>query len=481
MRRLSGADAMMLRLDRGNAYNHTLKISIVDPSTDPEGWSFSKFTRLFEERVHLLPSLRLRYLPTPLGVHHPIWVEDPEFNLASHVRRVMCPGPGGMAEFCALVEQLYARPLDPQRPLWESWVIEGLEGGRVGIVTLLHHAYTDGVGALGMLEDVYTAEPDDGPREEPPFSPPPLPSAVRRLAWGLRDLPAVARRIPSAVTALRERRRLERGFAESGRELPPSPFDSSLTAPFRRGLSRDRRFACESFPLDQVLEVRKALGATINDVFLACAAGALRRWLAGADAPSSEAMVGTMAFSTLPLAERSVAGNYSSIDYVRLHSEIADPLERLRAASASAKVTKDHFNETKDADIVSVVEVAPGGLVNLLAQLNARTGGRFDPFANVVVSNVPGPREPLYVGRWRLDRWFSTGQLTHGANLNLTVWSYAGQFNLCVLGDAQAVPDAWQLINGFRASLDELLAIAREEAAVTEMTVPDPQPASAPE
>ena len=159
MRRLNGVDALMLYLDGGSAYNHTLKISVLDPSTDPDGWSWPKARRMFSERVHLLPVFRLRYLPTPLNLHHPIWVEDPDFDLDAHVRRVVCPAPGGMEEFCALVEQIYAHPLDRDRPLWQTWVVEGLEGGRVALVTLLHHAYSDGVGVLDMLARSTTTRP----------------------------------------------------------------------------------------------------------------------------------------------------------------------------------------------------------------------------------------------------------------------------------------------------------------------------------
>lgn len=466
---------MMLRLDHGTAYNHTLKISVIDPSTDPDGWSWERFQQLFEERVHLLPSLRLRFMDTPLGVNHPIWVEDPDFNLSSHVRRVRCPEPGGQREFCTLVEQLYAHPMDPKRPLWEAWVVEGLEGGRVAIVFLLHHAYTDGVGALGMLEDVYTKEPDNSSPPAPPFTPQPLPSSLRRLAWGLRDQVGMPRKVIGAVAALRDRRRLEAGYRNSGRDLPPSPFGGSDPTPFRRGLSRDRRFACESFTLAEIREIRKALGVTINDVFLACSAGGLRKWLERRGSAPDKPMVGTMPFSTLPLADRAEPGNHSSIDYVRLHAEIADPLERLRAASASAEVTKVHFNETKDADLTSIVEILPSAAVSLLARLNARTQGKFDPFSNVVVSNVPGPREPLYLGRWRIERWFSTGQLSHGATLNLTVWSYSEQFNLCVLADAKVVPDVWELLGDVREALDELLVLAR--AHTGEPGDPEGQPA----
>jgi diacylglycerol O-acyltransferase / wax synthase len=459
-RRLSGADAIMLRLDRGNAYNHTLKISILDPSTDPDGWSWPKFRRLFAERIHLLAPLRCRFLPTPLGLHQPIWVEDPEFDLDTHLRRVVCPPPGDMPGFCQLIEQVYARPLDRRRPLWETWIVEGLEGARVGIVSLVHHAYADGIGALKLLQSVYTTEPDDADREIPAWSPSPLPTAGQRLVWALRDLPQVAARVPHAVGALRDRRRYEREHAASGRIQAASPHDSSHPRPFQRGLSRNRRFACDSLALDDLREAKSAFAVTINDVFLSCTAGSLRRYFERTGTPLERSIVGTMPLAVVPLDQRRVPGNFSSVDYTWLHPEIADPVDRLRATRESAQATKEHFAETKDADVRSLLDVIPGGLVSAMAWLNERTNGRFDPFSNVLISNVPGPREPLFLGRWRLDRWFSTGQLTHGATLNLTVWSYCDQLNLCALADAAAVPDAWPIVQGFRASLEELLSVA---------------------
>jgi WS/DGAT/MGAT family acyltransferase len=210
--------------------------------------------------------------------------------------------------------------------------------------------------------------------------------------------------------------------------------------------------------------VSKTLGATINDVFMACVAGSVRQHLELAGSPPGQPMVATMPLAVVPPAERTQPGNYSSIDYVWLHAQIADPLERLRATSVAAEATKQHFAQTKDADIGAVIELLPERVISGFARLNARTKGRFDTFKNVVVSNVPGPREPRYLGRWRVDSWFSTGQISHGATLNFTVWSYCDQFNLCVLADAVSVPDTWELVRGFRASLDELLAVARAEA-----------------
>lgn len=474
-RRLNGVDALMLYLDGGSAYNHTLKISVLDPSTDPDGWSWPKARRMFEERAHLLPVFRLRYLPTPLGLHHPIWVEDPEFNLDAHVRRVVCPAPGGMEEFCELVEQIYAHPLDRDRPLWQVWVVEGLEGGHVALVTLLHHAYSDGVGVLDMLAAFYNDTPDDAAVVPPPWAPQPLPSTRQRLGWALRDLPSRLRRVAPTARAVRDRVRIERDFAKGGERRVPSAFDRSTPpGPFQCGLSRSRRFSCETFPLADVREVNKTLGVTINDVFMACVAGSVRRYLERSGSPPDEAMVATMPLAVTPAAERAHPGNYSSVDYVWLHAQIADPLERLRATSVAAEATKQHFAQTKDADVGAVIELLPERVISSLARVNARTKGRFDTFKNVVVSNVPGPREPRYLGRWRVDRWFSTGQISHGATLNMTVWSYCDQFNLCVLADAVAVPDTWELVRGFRTSLDELLAVARAQATST----PSPAPST---
>ena len=460
MRRLNSSDALMLRLDRGNAYNHTLKIAILDPSTDPQGWSRSRMQQIMRERIHLLPVFRQRCLPTPLGIHQPIWVDDPEFDLDAHVRYVACPAPGGMREFCALVEQVYANPLDRNRPLWQLWIVEGLEGERVALVTLFHHAYTDGIGAIGMMQNVFSEVPVADPCAPAAWEPGPLPSPSQRLAWALRDLPALLRQVPITTGALRERVRIEREIARLRPNLTPSSTDRSPAGPFQCALSRNRRFACETFQLTELREISAAFGVTINDVFLACVAGSVRRLLADAGSAPDAPMVGSMPLSLKPLSERPSPGNYTSMDYVWLHTEIADPIERLRASSASAKATKEHFAATKDADLTKIIEILPVPLLSALVRANEKTNGRYSPFKNIGVSNVPGPRRPLYLGQWKLERWFSTGQVAHGAVLNLTVWSYGDQFNLGALADADAVPNAWPLIEGFRASLDELLASA---------------------
>jgi WS/DGAT/MGAT family acyltransferase len=452
----------MLWWDRGSIYTHTLKIAIFDPSSDPDGWAFERYRALLADR---LPSLlRKRYLPTPLGVHQPVWVDDPEFELDAHLRRVACPSPGGMVEFCSLVEQISSHPLDHDRPLWQIWVVEGLAGGRVAAVSLVHHAYSDGAGMRGILEEMTSSTPTPPVlAREPGWDRSSLPGWLRRLVWAVVDLPSLARDVPSAVTAVRERRRLERRFDAGGGSGMPRLSDRRVRQPFAVPLARTRRLACGSFSLERMRDVRGRLGGTVNDVFLCCVAGGVREFLGRRGSPPDEPMIGSMAFLTKPLSERSEpGGNFSAVDDLWLHVEIADPVERLAATRRSAQVTKDHFNAVAKSDPMLVLtNLLPGRLMRALRRFDERSEGRFTPGYNVVVSNVPGPEACLYFGPWRVEQWFSTAQLTPGITLNFTGWSYAGEFNLCVLSGSSRVPDAWELMEGFRASFDELLAAAR--------------------
>jgi len=469
-RRMTGIDSMFLRLDRGSAYQHTLKIAIVDPSTDPDGWSFDRYRALVEHQLRLVPTMRQRYVDTPLGLHHPQWVDDPEFDLEVHLRRVMCPPPGDMAQFCTLVEQVYCHPLDRDRPMWQVWVVEGLQDGRVALLALIHHSYSDGAGMRAILEAMTTEEPFSVPgrsSEDTPVAPASRPSALRRAVWGIRDLPPVFRQLTPGIQALRKRIRLEREFADGPSGDRPSGADRRKPQPFGGQLARGRRFACGTVPLDDMRQVSKALGGTINDVVLSCVAGSVRAFLASKGEACTEPLVAAMPLTTKPAAEREVlGGNFSSSDDVWLHAEIADPVLRFNATRTSAQATKEHFSAVSDADPFGLVDLIPGPLISGLIRLDERSGGgRMMPVSNIIVSNVRGPEETRYVGRSRLENWFSTGQVWHGATLNFTGWSYAGEFNFCVLASSRQVPNAWPLVEQFHAALNELVEHSKSQPA----------------
>jgi diacylglycerol O-acyltransferase / wax synthase len=459
-RRMNGVEAMLLRADRGSAYQHTLKIAIVDPSEDPDGWSFDRYRAIVEHQLRMVPSMRQRYVDTPLGIHHPLWIDDPDFDLDVHLRRVVCPPPGNLKQFCTLVEQVYCHPLDRNRPLWQIWVVEGLEGGRVALLALVHHAYSDGAGMRAILEAMTTTEPCDVPaplNSDTQTATTKRPSGLRHAAWGLRDLPPTLRQLGPGIRALRKRIQLEREFAARGVNDRPLGADRQQPQPFGGTLGPGRRFACRTVPLTVMREVGKTLGGTINDVFLSCVAGSVRAFLSSGGEPPATPLVAAILLTTKPVAERPfLGGNYSSADDVWLHAEIADPVHRFMASHLSAEATKQHFKTVSDADPFALVDLVPGPMMSALARFDERTGGRLMPINNVIVSNVRGPEEARYIGRWRLQQWFSTGQVLHGATLNFTGWSYEGEFNLCVLASSRQVPNAWPLVEGFQVALNEL-------------------------
>ena len=464
MERMGGSDALMLYLDRAEAYNHTIKLQIIDPAADPAGWSWTRFKAAWASRVGLVPRLRQRYLRVPFGLNHPIWVDDPAFDLDYHLRRVGCPAPGTKIELCELICELYAHPLDHSRPLWQAWVIEGLEGGRVGVLLLIHHALTDGLGILRMLNNFWQTRPEAIEHPEPSeWCPAALPSKWRLLFAGLRDLPGVvSANLPGAIRGSRAGRRIVAEWRRAGRTRPPSPGDRQYPAPFATRLSPRRSFAVRSFQLERIRTLARALCVTINDVFLASLAGAireLRREQTGVapDAP----MIATVPFALVPLAERTRDGNFSTTCHTLLHTELADPRERLQACKRSADTMKAYFEATREANVTAVLNLLPPLVPKLVDRINEMKSGGLLPFWNVVASNVPGPRSPLQLGQLKLAEWFSIGQIAHGATLNVTVWSYVDQFNLSVLSDPQVLDDAWRLVDQFEASLAELEAAAR--------------------
>ncbi len=459
MKRMGGVDAMMLVMETHRAYQHTFKVAILDPSTDPEGWDFDRFREDFASRLHLIPFFRWRYASAPLGINHPMWVDDPDFNLDYHVRRVACPSPGDHRALCELMSQVYAYQLDRSRPLWMSWVVEGLQDGKVAVVTLVHHAYVDGVGAAWGLQQLYRPQPGWQPERVPEWQPRPWPSWGKRLWWAVRDLPGVlARNLPRVVTGVRSKIALEKRFEAEGRNVPSA--SKMQKTPINRNLSPGRTFVCRDMPLDDFKRVSKGLGVTINDVFLACCAGAIRRFFAsrGYD-PDQHPLISATPFAGRRPDDMPGLGNFATMDYCWLPTDVDDPLERLRAASKAASEMKEHLRACVEAgaDINSVMQVCPALLMAGLRWYQEKKQGAFSLFANVVLSNVPGPGEPIYLNRYKLDSWFSTGQIFNGTGLNMTMWSYCGRANLCILVDREVLDDGWVLYDAFVEELQTLV------------------------
>jgi diacylglycerol O-acyltransferase len=463
--RLTGTDAMLLYLDGARHYQHTLKIAIIDPSAEPRAASYEASKRLFAQRLHRVPPLRWRYAPTPFGLHHPVWVEDADFDANYHFRRVVCPAPGDQKALCELVSSIYAWPLDHSRPLWVMWIVEGLQGGHVAYVMIVHHAYFDGVAAGRALQEF--VRPDEpGEAKAARWDPKPWPSAGRRILWALRDLPGVfLRDVPRAVAGLRKHRAVTAAYRRAGRPMPPTPADAPLT-PLNRLLSHGRTFVCDSLPLADFQHVRSALGATINDVFLACSAAAIRRFFVdcGYD-PDRGPIVAGIPIGLERPAEKAAVGNFTTYAFLWLPTHLAKPLERLRAASEAATLMKQHLEAAKGSDLGALFDAMPPVAGRLVEAFMRYKRGTFPFFGNVVLSNVQGPKVPIYLGKVRYENWFSIGQILHGTPINMTVWSYHQNMNLCILADSALVKDAWVLFGYFRDALEELVELTGGQRA----------------
>lgn len=456
MKQMGGLDAMFLGMETTRAYMHTFKIAIYDPQKHPQGWSFQRYRERLEHRLHKLPGLRWRYLPAALGLGHPHWVEDPDFYLGYHLRRIACPEPGDQRALCEFMSSVYAYQLDRSRPLWISWLVEGLEGGKVASVMLIHHAYVDGMGASYAMQEFFDLAPNELDDPEPPqWNPPPIPSWSRRLMAGALELPgSIARGLPAATAGLYRKWRLQREYRKAGKPPHPSPGQMPVT-PLNRALGHGRTFVCDSVPLALFSQARKAVaGATLNDVFLACAAGALRRLLQDMDYdPDQGPLVAGIPVSGDRPAGMEGQGNFVATDFCWLHIELADPLERLSASHASSVEMKRHIEAAQGSDITALAQLSPMLLTRLIAWRIRRRQGEISLGGNVAISNVPGPRQPLYFGPLEVVNWFSTGQVFDGTSLNITLWSYCGKANLCILADSKVLSDGWVLYDYFQEEL----------------------------
>lgn len=467
MKRMGGVDALFLGMETSRSYMHTFKIAILDPGSHPQGWSYDGYVETIRKRMHRVPQFRWRYLPAPLGLSHPLWVEDPDFYLGYHLRHVACPAPGDHRALCKFMSSVYAYQLDRSRPLWICWVVEGLEDGKVAVVTLIHHAYVDGVGASHALQQFFDPQPQEqADPEPPPWNPPPIPAWPRRLLSGVIDLPGlIIKYLPLAVSGMYRKWRLERSYRLTGKPPHPSPSQMPAT-PLNRLVSHGRTFVCDSMPFDRLSKARVIPGATINDVFLCCVAGALRRLLRDMDYdPDQGPLIAGIPISGDRPEGMEAEGNFVKTDFSWLHIEIEDPVQRLQASHTSAAEMKVHAEAAKGSDITALMQLSPMILTRLIGWFVRRKGGKLGMFGNLAVSNVPGPREPLYLGPIKVDNWFSTGQILDGSSLNITMWSYCGKANLCILVDSKVLPDGWVLYDYFCEELAALGAVSEQPVA----------------
>jgi WS/DGAT/MGAT family acyltransferase len=324
----------------------------------------------------------------------------------------------------------------------------------------------DGVGASWGLEQLYRDTPGYTPENVPPWDARPAPSWLRQLWLAIVDWPdVVLKNLPGVVSGLRQKKALEKQYAKSGRPPHPNPAMMQQT-PLNEVLSYGRTFVCESMPIEKFKKISKGLGVTINDIFLCCAAGAIRRlFLEGSYNPDQSPLIAATPFAGKRPEGMEGLGNFVTLDYCWLHTDIEDPLQRLHASHKAANEMKEHLQQMveMDADFGAVMKILPPWAVKALSWwLREKKKGKLSLFGNVALSNVPGPRKPLYLNKYKLDNWFSTGQIVDGTCLNMTMWSYCQNVNLCILADKKVLPDGWNLFGYFVEELEQLVSLIPE-------------------
>ena len=453
--RLSQLDRSFLLLETDSAHMHVAALQIFEPGplVGQDGvLDIERLAAYVQSRLHLIPRYRQRIVETPVE-RHPVWIDDPTFNIRYHVRHSALPRPGGDAELKSLVGRLVSQQLDRSKPLWEMWVIEGLEHGRFALFCKTHHCMIDGISGVDIMNVLMDTEPRVPAIEPVPWQPRPEPSALE-LAVG-----AVEQRLalPREVLAGYRRRRGEiverttallRTVAGGFQSVSPSPINGSI--------GPHRRFAHLALELDDVKRVKRALGGSLNDVVLATVSGGVRRLL-----ESRRCRVDGLAFrvmapvSTRSSEQRGSLGNRVSSWFVDLPVGERDPARALtKIATITARLKET--NDALGAEVLTRVSEWTGGtLLNLGTQLAKNT-----LTFNTVVTNVPGPQVPLYLLGARMVEAYPVVPLFVNQGLGIALFSYAGRLFWGINADWDLVPDVEQFAQHLAQSFRDLLAAA---------------------
>jgi WS/DGAT/MGAT family acyltransferase len=481
LQQLSGLDASFLHMETGRSFGHVSSLSIYRRPADRTFRPFAAFRAQLENRLPLIEPFRRRLVEVPLGLDRPYWIADPDFDLDFHVREIALARPGTAQQLAEQVARIIARPLDRARPLWEVYVIEGLKGGDFGILTKIHHATIDGASGVELLtimldSDATGAGPDPGPDDWQPDQVPSAIELMQRTALNLALNPGRAARLGMAAAgemarALRRvdvadaldqlRRRLPGGRSPEQRDRPPVlPRVAAPPTPFNRSISPHRRFAMGSVPLEDVKDIKNHLGVTLNDVVMAVCAGALRRWLQAHDALPTDPLVAMVPVSIRSGDERDRWTNRVSGILARLPTDLQNPVDRVRAMHDTMVAAKEQFDLLPADLIVDLSQFTAPALATRAARLAAATriSDRVNPPVNVVISNVPGPRLPVYLAGAQMTHYYPVSTITDGIGLNMTVQSYVDTLDFGLVSCRELVPDLWDMLD---LCIDEVKVLHR--------------------
>jgi len=463
MDRLSGLDASFLYLETPAQLMHVCAVMVLDQTTMPTAYSFDALMAHIDESVHDVPAFTRKIRGVPLGLDHPVWVRDRQFDIERHVHRLAVPSPGGYRELMDLCAHLAALPLDRSRPLWEMWVIEGYRPDgddgdeKVVVFSKMHHATVDGVSGSNLISHLCSLEPDAAPlavgeKQNHPRDPERA-ELLARAVLGTAAKPVTLAKVllPSAELVTKSIGRARQGIAMA------APFSAPRTS-FNGTITAHRTIALADLDLEDIREIKNATGSTVNDVVLTLCGGALRAYLDERGELPTTSLMASVPVSVRETSKRSMGANKVSAFFTKLGTDVEDPLERLGMLAERNRNAKDHHNAISADALQDWAEFAAPRVFGLAVRTyaNLRLAEKHPVVHNLVISNVPGPPVALYFMGARIEALYPLGPVFHGAGLNITVMSNAGHVHVGAIACRESVPDGDALVRHFPGELERL-------------------------
>ena len=490
MKQLSGLDASFLYMETATTFGHVSGLGIYErpsPTFDPVQAVHDRFGAL----VGLAEPMRRKLVEVPFQLDHPYWIDDCDFDLDFHVRHLTLTPPGDIEQLADEVADIVGRPMDRTRPLWEVYVIEGLADDRWAMLTKTHHATIDGAAGvilLSMLLDTDANAPapvtHEWSGEQPPSQSAILQQTLQRLVAnpvkGVRAQLRLVRNVAAALgltnmsrmaSQARDLIKSVAGFGvaeatdnERRIQLPITPAPGT---PWNKSITARRGFAMRGTSLETIKALKNATGGTVNDIVMAICAGALRQYLIEHDALPDKPLRAMVPVSIRTGTEADPWTNKVSSIVAELPTNCADPLERVALCRDAMVAAKRQFDLVPADTLSDVAQTASPVVATAALRLMSRMAGRINLPTNLTISNVPGPRQPLYFAGARLESYIPVSIVTDGLGLNITVHSYLDrlEFGIIVAGDL--VPDVWHLAD---LHIDEIDNLMRETQRVRAQT-----------
>lgn len=450
MKQLGVLDSAFVNLEHPNTPQHIGGLGIYDPSTAPEGFvRFKGVIASFERRLQKHSIFRSRLVKTPANFDRPYWVKDANFDVEFHIRHLALPKPGDWRQLCILVSRLHARPLDMARPLWEAYIIEGLDNipgvpeGGFAIYTKIHHALVDGAGGSNIMAVIHDLEPDpEGKIEEPEtIEVDALPNALQLgTSTVINHVKNAAKLATSTMGTLKGFGKMALGIANKSIPMPPI---SPPRTRFNNPVSPYRVFEAAEFDLEDIKMIKNVTGTKVNDVMLAIVSGALRRYLQHHEELPDESLAVTVPLNMRTRKGENDDNNQVGSVFMSLATDLDDPMERLAAIHKSAGEAKSSGEQSPLVDALRLAGVMPPALTRPLVKtyIDNQLTQHLPLGISSVVSNVAGPPFPLYCAGAKLCRYYGLGLLTPGVGIFHLVYSSVGVVTLSILGDRSSMPD----------------------------------------